>query len=324
MQNYKIIPYSTAYYNIWNDFILISKNATFLFHRDFMDYHKDRFDDFSVLVFKKETLVAVLPGNRKENTLYSHQGLTYGGLLLPEKASFETVLDSLRAVLAYLKEKGIEKLIIKAIPKIYNEVPSDEMDYLLFILQAKLFRRDLSMAINLEKEIRYFSSRQNRVNKGKRQNLTFAENNNLHEFWRDILIPNLKNTHNADPTHSLEEIVLLKKTFPENIRFFSVNDESEMLAGCVVFETRNVAHLQYSSRKKHINKNALDLLINELITKIYRNKKYFDFGISNENQGMKVNLGLLNWKASFGSSAVVHDFYEVDLNNFALLDEVIL
>ena len=46
---------------LWNEFVASAKNATFLFHRDFMDYHSDRFTDFSVLVFKDDALYALLP-----------------------------------------------------------------------------------------------------------------------------------------------------------------------------------------------------------------------------------------------------------------------
>ena len=68
------------------------KNSTFLFQRDFMDYHSDRFMDHSLLVFKDEKLIAVLPGNQVDNTVYSHQGLTYGGLIVHKKA-----INSLRS-----------------------------------------------------------------------------------------------------------------------------------------------------------------------------------------------------------------------------------
>lgn len=61
---------------IWNEFVSTAKNATFLFNRDFMDYHKDRFEDFSLMCFEKEKLVGVLPANILGDTVYSHQGLT--------------------------------------------------------------------------------------------------------------------------------------------------------------------------------------------------------------------------------------------------------
>src|SRR5690606_16173620 len=93
MDNYKVIKYTPSFYNEWNDFIKNSKNGTFLFHRDFMDYHNDRFEDHSLLVFKNEKLVAVLPANKKEGDLHSHQGLTYGGLILTEAVKLNQVVE---------------------------------------------------------------------------------------------------------------------------------------------------------------------------------------------------------------------------------------
>lgn len=89
MNTFKIIKYTSEHYNLWNDFVADAKNATFLFHRDFMEYHSDRFEDYSLLIFdEKENLKALFPANRIENDLFSHQGLTYGGLILDEKANF--------------------------------------------------------------------------------------------------------------------------------------------------------------------------------------------------------------------------------------------
>ena len=38
-----IIPYSINRKEVWDQFIAQSKNGTFLFQRNFMDYHADRF-----------------------------------------------------------------------------------------------------------------------------------------------------------------------------------------------------------------------------------------------------------------------------------------
>ena len=77
----------------WNQFVENSKNGTFLFHRDYMDYHADRFADFSLLIYRKEKLYTILPANRKDNTLYSHQGLTYGGFLMSNKVTANEMLE---------------------------------------------------------------------------------------------------------------------------------------------------------------------------------------------------------------------------------------
>ena len=63
----------------WDDFVGKSKNATFLFHRGYMDYHADRFADFSLMFYYKGRLCALLPANDDGNgSLCSHRGLTYG------------------------------------------------------------------------------------------------------------------------------------------------------------------------------------------------------------------------------------------------------
>ena len=85
MKNYTVRKYEVSDFELWNAFISKAKNATFLFHRDFMEYHKDRFNDFSLLIFENEKLISVLPANIIENTIFSHQGLTYGGLVYSEK-----------------------------------------------------------------------------------------------------------------------------------------------------------------------------------------------------------------------------------------------
>ena len=114
-----------------------------------MEYHQERFKDFSLLVFKKDKLVAVLPANIENEVLHSHKGLTYGGFVFSYQIKFETVLEVLKAILNFLKENSIRKIKLKLLPKIYLRKPSDEIDYLLFILKAKVYRRDVSMTLNL-------------------------------------------------------------------------------------------------------------------------------------------------------------------------------
>jgi hypothetical protein len=99
VKDYSVRPYEAKDYSLWNTFINEAKNATFLFHRDFMEYHKDRFDDFSLMVFDKEKLVAILPANRVGDTVFSHQGLTYGGLIYSDKLKLAGVLNVFQTVL---------------------------------------------------------------------------------------------------------------------------------------------------------------------------------------------------------------------------------
>jgi hypothetical protein len=211
------------------------------------------------------------------------------------------------------------------LPTIYHESPSDEMEYLSFILNAKLIRRDSLSIINLETDFEFSSSRAEGIKRGTDFGLEFREEQDFTSFWNEILIPNLAQKHQAKPVHSLEEIAYLKSKFPNNIRQFNVYKEGKIIAGTTVFESDFVAHSQYISADESKNTTgSLDFLHNRLITYTFRNKKYFDFGISNENQGQNINQGLLFWKEGFGARTIVQNFYEIETKNYPLLESVLI
>lgn len=325
MTKYTIKKYDPDDYAIWNDFIGQAKNATFLFHRDFMEYHKDRFDDFSLLVFENKKLAAVLPANKLENSVYSHQGLTYGSLVYNDQTRLSSVIEIFRSVLIFLNENKISKLTIKILPSIYNRKPAEEILYSLFLAEAKLIRRDSLSVIDLSQENALSKIRKRNFKKAVSNQLIIKEENNFELFWNQILIPNLDKKHNAKPVHSIEEINRLKSFFPQNIHQFNVYFEDKIIAGTTVFETETVAHCQYISKFENDNDSgSLDFLFQYLIQERFANKRFFDFGVSNENQGKKLNEGLSYWKESFGAGTIVHDFYEVETSNYTLLNNVLI
>lgn len=86
--------YSEDKKSIWNEFVRKSKNATFLIMREYMDYHKDRFTDMSLMFYdNKKNLIGILPANIEGNELMSHGGLTYGGFILDKKMKTTTMLE---------------------------------------------------------------------------------------------------------------------------------------------------------------------------------------------------------------------------------------
>lgn len=325
MEHYKVLKYQPTNKSEWDRFVEQAKNATFLFHRDFMDYHSDRFDDYSLLVYRNKKLVATLPANLKDGTLHAHQGLSYGGLVLENKATFEETIQISQSILIFLKNEGINKLTLKLLPRIYHRLPSDEMDQLLFLLQAKLIRRDLSSCVFNDNPLKIVSSNRLRgIKKGVKNELQVREEQNHDLFWEEVLKPNLRKIHGQNPVHSLSEINLLKSFFPENIKQFNVYKDEVIIAGTTIFETENVAHAQYISANEMGRKTGgLDFLFHYLLQH-FSHKKYFDFGISNENQGMNINKGLLQWKESFGGRGIAHDFYEIKTENHHLLNNVFL
>lgn len=310
---------------LWQAFLQVSKNSTFLFERDFMEYHADRFNDYSLLVFKKNKVVGLLPANILGNTIYSHQGLTYGGLILHKKTKLKEASEIFSCILQFLNENGIEKLQLKMLPTIYSTLSSDEMEYLLFITSAERIRTDVLSVIDNQNALKIAPNRLEGKKKAERNKLRIIEENDFKPFWEKILIPNLASRHQALPVHSLEEITQLATHFPKNIIQFNVYNGNEIVGGATIFETETVAHVQYiSANEDKQTLGTLDFLFEFLITQRFQKKRFFDFGTSNENQGKNVNEGLLYWKECFGARTVAQSFYEVKTANYKKLASVFI
>jgi hypothetical protein len=327
LKSYCVRTYQSADYASWNEFVAQSKNATFLFHRDFMEYHSDRFDDFSILVLdKKQKIKAILPANKISNTLYSHQGLTYGGLVLQQKTKLQDVVEMLKMVLQFLQDQHIFSVQLKQLPSIYCDFPSDEMEQLCFLLKAKLIRREALSVIDFSRKIEISRVRKRGIERGQKMELDIKEVSDFEEFWSKMLVPNLQERYHAKPVHSLSEITHLKSKFPENIRQFNVYFENEIIGGVTLFVTKNVLHPQYISGNKKFNTKygGLDFLYHYVMTNLATTQRYFNFGSSSENNGLQINTSLHYWKESFGGRTVVQNYYEIETQNHTLLDTVLL
>ena len=319
--SFSVKKYTSEDKSSWDSLVHSGKNSSFLFERNFMEYHNKRFQDFSLIIFKNEKPIAILPANVAENTVFSHQGLTYGGLILEKKTKLREAIEMFKSILKFLEDDGIDTLQIKLLPKIYNIMPSDEIDYILFLTNAKMIRTDVLSVIDNNCPLKIASNRMEGVKKGRNQNLKIEESNDFEGFWNQILIPNLSLKHGASPVHSLTEIKHLANFFPKNIKQYNVYKDSVIVGGATIFETKTVAHAQYISANQDKQQlGTLDFLFEYLIHERYARKLYFDFGVSNENQGKSINEGLLYWKECFGARSIAQHFYEVETANFKNLE----
>jgi hypothetical protein len=231
------------------------------------------------------------------------------------------------ALLIFLNENGIHYLKLKIIPVIYNAVPSDEMEYIAFILKAKLDRRDALAVVDLNNKIPVSRVRKRGVDKGTQLNLVIKEATDFSDFWNQLLIPNLEARYGVKPVHTLEEITFLKSKFPKEIKQFNVYFEDKIIGGVTVFITKNVIHPQYISGNKEFNNQygGLDYLYHFLLNQEWDvQPRYFDFGTSNENNGWALNESLHYWKESFGARTIVQNFYEIETKNYSLLEQVLI
>lgn len=312
--------YSSSGRPEWNDFLFNSKNGTFLFYREYMEYHADRFEDFSLMARnEKGNIVALFPAHRRGEVLESHGGLTYGGFVTDRSMTLPLMLDVFLEARTFLKKKGFSKVIYKTIPSIYHLVPAEEDRYALFTLDAELFRRDVLSVIDLDRTLPYQKRRQRGIKRAQQSGLVCQLSDDLSRFW-SILTSNLQTRHRVKPVHTEEEMTFLKSQFKDNIKLYGSFKDTTMLSGMVVYESPNVAHIQYTACSEEGKETgALDILADYLIEEIYRGKKkYLDFGVSTENEGRYLNVGLIDQKEGFGARTVVHDFYELDLSGGVL------
>ncbi len=298
---------------LWNSFVASAKNATFLHDRNFMDYHSDRFHDHSLIAEQDGAPIALLPANQQDDTLHSHAGLTYGGLLSGPSMTAARMCDLVTSLTAYLRDQSIRSLTYKPVPHIFHSQPSEEDIYALFQAGARLIRCDLSSAIPMRRRLPLAKGRKSGASKARRAGLTVSETTDLPAFWQ-VLTDTLASRHEAAPVHSLAEIELLKSRFDSQIRLFVATRDSQILAGTLLFDTATTVHVQYiATTPEGRDHGALDLLIRHLLETPFADKEWFNFGISTTQGGRALNVGLSRQKEMFGARSLMVPHYQLDL-----------
>lgn len=306
----EITQYTPGRAEEWNRFVAESKNGTFLLNRSYMDYHADRFHDHSMMVYRRGNLYALLPGCVDGDTYYSHQGLTYGGLIMSGRTTAADVVQIFKQLNDLLRSKGFRKVVYKPTPWIYHKQPSEEDLYAIVEVCGATMSRGLSSAISRDHLNKWYRIRECGVKHARQLGLTVEESSDFRPFWH-ILSSNLKERYGLNPVHTVEEIELLHRHFPENIRLMVVKDQDETIGGTVLYITDRVAHSQYiAASSKGKAEHGLDLLFYESISKALQTHAFFDFGISTEKHGTYLNEHLIYQKEGFGGRGICYDWYE--------------
>ncbi len=299
---------------LWDNFVSTAKNSSFLFYRNFMDYHKDRFEDHSLLLFKKDQLVGLFPANQRKKHLYSHQGLTFGGLILPKNIGAYEVHQLLLSVMKYAKAANFKQLIIKTIPEIYHSQKTNELLYFLS-LYGKLKSRNLVLAIDYTEKVQIHKTKRKHFDKNHNLGFEIEENGSLAEFWNEVLAPKLDEKYSAKPVHSLAEITKLQTDFPSSIIQYNIKLEDEILAGITIFKHNNVVKSQYGANTtKGTSVRALEYLFIYLIEKFEKEgMHYFSMGTVDADNELGYNSGLLKQKEELGCVCFTQDIFKISL-----------
>jgi hypothetical protein len=318
LQMVEITAFNKNLANEWDSFCNQCIQATFLHTQRFITYHGSKFRDRSLVIKEKNKIIGLFPAAELPSDcsiIVSHPGITYGGLLHCGALIGEDAIQAFQSIATWYSGMGYKRLIYKAIPKIYHQVPCDDDIYALFRQGALKERVDLSSSINLNNRRSISKRRERSLNRAEKSGVYVSQELNLLGGMWKVLEDNLMRRHSAKPVHSLPEIIKLAELFPKEIKCTCAFLEKELIAGVVTFSTKTCMHAQYiASNQCGYDHSALDLVFNNLIAEATENKQqWFDFGISNENDGKILNAGLYNFKTEFGGGGIIHEHYELKL-----------
>ncbi|WP_113922809.1 GNAT family N-acetyltransferase [Cognataquiflexum aquatile] len=311
----RILPYIQELQKDWDNLIENSINASLIHFRNYMQYHQDRFVDCSACIFLEDNLVAVFPAEIQNGKIFSHRGLTFGGPIFLKALKPTIIQEIITELKLYFKALNSTSIQIHLAPVFYwkNSLAYYEMQGVLascnFLpIQEKVYQT-VSLPISIKDRGKIWGKK-----KAEKHHLRVNYSSDLAFFWENILIPNLRSRFNANPTHTLEEISFLHKSFPGKIQLWAVFKDDNMLGGCLTFSHGDVLHVQYigatEDGKSH---SALDLLFYIIIEKSAPNYKYLSMGVSTNPINGLPNQGLVKWKKSWGASEYSTPSWESEL-----------
>lgn len=299
--------------SLWDRFVVASRNGTFLHMRPYLGYHADRFPDASLMLYIRGRLVALLPATVRNSVLFSHRGLTYGGLIVGRDFHATDAIPAFEAIASWALAQGLTSFYYKPVPHIYHRMPAEEDLYAISRLGGRLVRRDLSTTLLVSDRYAYSKGRKAAIAKALRSSLTVRVSDDYDAFMA-IEAQHLADKHGLVPVHVAEEIKILAGCFPANIRLIGAFDDQHMLGGVLTYTTDTVCHAQYiGATMEGKQMGALDACIQSILNSIPEGVRWFDFGISTTNEGRQLDEALLGNKESWGGRSVVYDQYELIL-----------
>lgn len=308
---FEIKRYSPEKKGLWDKYVAGSKNATFLFYRDYMDYHAHRFRDHSLLFYIGHRLHSILPAHEDGTTFFSHCGLTYGGLLTDAATTASEVVTLFAELNGYLRGKGFKEVVYRAIPWVYHRLPAEEDLYAMFWqCGARLKRRMAGTVIFMDEGLLWRKDHRRRLEDARRAGVRVERDAGLASFW-DVLEDNLEQRFHARPVHTLEEMERLKAHFPENIIQYNAYLGNELIGGITFYVMGHVLHGQYSATNdvgKRVG--AMEAIYERVMFHDFKDCRYLDFGTSNEADGKILNEGLISHKEGYGGRTITYDTYE--------------
>ncbi len=313
----KIDRNSEKDYKKWVNFLKEANGATIFHHPDFLSYHKSRFYEYHLGVFKGEKLFGIMPLaisiENGEKIAKSPYGASYGGFIFQNILTYSNSKEIIMLLKVFLRENKIKTVIITPSLQIYYKSFSETLNFSMLEQDFKIINSDISSIVCLKEddlEKRVFTSKlRNMVRKAEKMDIQTQFYSSIDDFWS--LMDKTFNKHGVSPTHTKEEINYLTQKFPNDIYFNIAYLNGTPIAAIGVFNLneKNIMSFYLCSDEQYKYTQAMSLIIYKTILKAKEDGfDYFDFGTSSVNMVGKENI--FKFKESFGAvGSFRHTYY---------------
>lgn len=316
----QVVPYSDNLRDRWDKFVLNSNNGTMFHLQKFFDYHpKGRFNWHHLLFMDKKEIVAVLPGAKMGSTFESPIGASYGSIVT-NVIPFVKALELVDAFSEYCREKSFERAVLTPPPFIYQKLISQNLDYALAYRGFSYDKHYISHSIPLnagDDILATFQATARRyIHKNLREQSLRVEINNDYEAFYPILVKN-KARHGVTPTHTLDELLRLKKLLPNNLELFLVYKGEKPIAGSLMFACNDQVALCFYNMLlyEYEQYNPIHIVMYEVSKwAVERGFTWIDIGVSQDTKAenpMTPSMNLIRFKEHFNSHGILRStFYK--------------
>jgi hypothetical protein len=304
LEHCEVRIYSPNLKGDWDEFVGFAKNSNFLFFRDYMDYHSGRFVDHSLMFYLDGRLVSCLPATRIGQRLYSHQGLTYGGLVMHPDVRLNAVCSIMARLVAHIGERGFDGLVYNPMPYIYHHLPADEDIVALNGLGGKVIASKATCAARSGDHLKSFSeNRRSDVRRFRQSAMEVARSYDFQGFMTTCASL-LSRRFSAKPVHTISEIQTLANSFPNHIKLYAVHSQSQINAGVIIYCNACCSKVQYVGYDD-LGKEAgaVAAIFANLMDEVLSPNSWLEFGHSEDSDG-RFNEGVHLYKESLGARVI--------------------
>jgi hypothetical protein len=322
---YRVVPYEEPLRSAWETLVLHAQNGCLFHRRRFLDYHPlGRFTDASLLFYKGNRLLAILPGAQLHDgfgkEFRSHPGASWGGFVFANRPRIAHTTALIQTFCGYLHTNDFSRATLTLPPFCYWDLPDTSLEFALQRAGFTRRREELTSIVPINSATITPITRTAAFARGARKAQKMGvcadqlDSVDALRHFHSILSRRLSTQYNVVPTHTLDELLHLRDLFPHDIRLFAASHDSSILAGVLCFEARHNVSLAFYISHTPLAQRYRPL--NLIFTHMYqhyasRGFNFIDLGLCSDN--MSPNFGLARFKEESGAFHSFRTTWSIEL-----------